>query len=85
MYTDVEAPKVSVLEGGKVRFEIVRDTLRDLVVWNPWSEKVKGMADFGPKEAYENMVCVEAGSVNEWLTLEGGDTWEGGARIKAVL
>ena len=85
VYTNVEEPKVSVLESGETRFEIVRDTLRDVVVWNPWIEKAKGMADFGPKEAYKNMICVEAGSVNQWLTLEGGETWEGGVRMKAVL
>lgn len=34
------------------------------VVWNPWSEKAKGMSDFGDAE-YQGMVCVEAGNVGD--------------------
>lgn len=56
-----------------------------MVVWNPWVEKAKGMADFTPDEAYKNMVCVEAGSVSGWQTLEPGDMWEGGQTIRCRL
>ncbi|KAJ5280837.1 hypothetical protein N7478_006209 [Penicillium angulare] len=66
-------------------FSITRDALTDVVVWNPWIEKAKGMADFGPDEAYKNMICVEAGSVSGWQTLEAGDSWEGGQSIKSRL
>lgn len=55
------------------------------MVWNPWIEKAKGMADFGPDEAYKNMICVEAGSVSGWQTIEAGDSWEGGQTIKSRL
>lgn len=84
VYTNVDSPVVSVVEKGKPRFEITRDALGDFVVWNPWLEKAKGMGDFEPKEGYKQMVCVEAGSVGSWLTLEGGDTWEGGQSIKTL-
>ncbi len=40
------------------------------------------MADFGPADGYKRMLCVEIGSVSGWNTLEAGDTWEGGQRIK---
>lgn len=63
----------------------MRDGLDDVVVWNPWTEKAKSMADFGPADGWKNMVCVEAGSVSQWSKLEGGDTWEGGQRIRALL
>ncbi|KAI9856831.1 MAG: hypothetical protein M1824_005204 [Vezdaea acicularis] len=46
---------VAVLEGGKEKFSIERDNLEDVVVWNPWSEKAKGMADFAPADGYKNM------------------------------
>ncbi|KAJ6176648.1 hypothetical protein N7485_003562 [Penicillium canescens] len=66
-------------------FSITREALNDVVVWNPWIEKAKGMADFGPDEAYKNMICVEAGSVSGWQTLEAGEAWEGAQSIKARL
>ncbi|CAG7924185.1 unnamed protein product [Penicillium olsonii] len=66
-------------------FSITREALGDVVVWNPWIEKAKGMADFGPDEAYKNMICVEAGSVSNWQTLEAGEAWEGGQSIKSRL
>ena len=66
----------------KALFSITREALTDVVVWNPWVDKAKGMADFSPDSAYKNMVCVEAGAVSGWQTLEGGDSWEGGQSIK---
>lgn len=83
VYTKAGKP-ITILEKDKPRFEVKRDALGDVVIWNPWEEKVKGMADFAPADGYKSMVCVEAGSVGQWLTLEGGDTWEGGQRIKAL-
>lgn len=85
VYTTDPSQLITVLENGKPRFEFTRDMLPDVVVWNPWEAKAKTMADFGPEGAYHHMVCVEAGSVSAWNTLEAGDTWEGGQRIKAIL
>lgn len=76
---------VSLALDGKPLFSITREALTDVVVWNPWIEKAKGMADFGPDDAYKNMICVEAGSVAAWQTLEAGDSWEGGQSIKSRL
>ena len=83
VYTQA-SKNITVAEGNKTRYEITRDGLADVVVWNPWTEKAKGMADFGPADGYKSMVCVEAGSVGQWNVLEGGDNWEGGQRIKAL-
>ncbi|KAK2761311.1 hypothetical protein FQN54_001833 [Arachnomyces sp. PD_36] len=66
-------------------FSITREALTDLVVWNPWIEKAKGMADFGPDEGYKNMICVEAGSVSGWQSIEPSDAWECGQTIHAKL
>ncbi|KAB8239623.1 D-hexose-6-phosphate mutarotase [Aspergillus alliaceus] len=76
---------VSSASDDKPIFSITREGLNDVVVWNPWIEKAKGMADFGPDEAYKNMICVEAGSVSGWQTLEAGDFWEGGQTIRPRL
>lgn len=73
---------VSSADGNKPLFSVTREALGDVVVWNPWIEKAKGMADLGPDEAYQKMICVEAGSVAGWQTLEAGDSWEGGQLIR---
>jgi glucose-6-phosphate 1-epimerase len=44
----------------------------DVVVWNPWIEKSKKMADFGDDE-YKKMICVEPGNVSRKDTLRGGE------------
>lgn len=75
------AGEVSIKEGGKTSFTVVRDNLADVVVWNPWIEKAQGMGDYAPKDGYKNMVCVEAGSVRGWQTLEKGDAFEGSQTI----
>eukprot|EP00924_Labyrinthula_sp_SR-Ha-C_P015697 snap_masked-scaffold_4-processed-gene-7.43-mRNA-1 protein AED:0.18 eAED:0.19 QI:0/-1/0/1/-1/1/1/0/302 len=41
----------------------------DVVVWNPYAEKAKGMGDFGDEE-YHNMICVEPGYVKKNVILE---------------
>ncbi|KAI9042598.1 D-hexose-6-phosphate mutarotase [Aspergillus affinis] len=76
---------VSSASDNKPLYSITREGLSDVVVWNPWIEKAKGIADFGPDEAYKNMICVEAGSVAGWQTLEAGDSWVGGQTIRPRL
>jgi glucose-6-phosphate 1-epimerase len=61
---------------------ITRKGLSDITLWNPWSEKAKGMSDFGDEE-YKQMVCVEPGSVTGWQTLDAEDTWEGTQAIRS--
>lgn len=85
VYASDASHLITVLENGKPRLEITRDMLPDVVVWNPWEAKAKSMPDFGPEGAWNGMVCVEAGSVRGWNTLEAGETWEGGQRMKALL
>jgi glucose-6-phosphate 1-epimerase len=41
------------------------------------------MADFSPKDGWKQMICVEPGSVSNWVKLEAGDAWEGGQIIEA--
>lgn len=85
VYTSIPQDTTSILEGGKPSLDVTRDNLVDTVVWNPWIQKSAGMADFGPKEGYKNMVCVEVGAVDGFQTLEAGDSWEGGMIVKAHL
>jgi glucose-6-phosphate 1-epimerase len=82
VYTPAGGPTapVTVSEGGKKKFTIIRDNLNEVVVWNPWTD-AKIMGDFGPADGYKNMICVEAGTVKGWQKLEAGETWEGGQVI----
>lgn len=66
----------------KPRLSIVRQGLNTVTVWNPWSDKAKGMADFADDE-YTRMVCVEPGAVKEFQVLDAGETWEGSQIIRA--
>lgn len=40
----------------------------DVVFWNPWIEKAKGLADLDD-DAYLYFVCVEPGAVAKWVTV----------------
>ncbi|ORX53981.1 galactose mutarotase-like protein [Hesseltinella vesiculosa] len=62
---------------------IHKEGMKDTVVWNPWIEKAKGMGDFGDEE-YHNMICVEVGSVAQWVQLKSGQTWQGGQTLAVV-
>ncbi len=43
------------------------------VIWNPWADKARAMADFGDDE-YKEMLCVESGNVGEnKITLPPGN------------
>lgn len=83
IYTTSSGQPVSVLENDKTVYHVQRENLRDVVVWNPWEAKAKSMADLGPQDAYHRFICIEAGHVTDWIQLEGGDSWEGGQRIKS--
>ena len=45
--------------GGKI-IDIQKSNFPDAVVWNPWVEKAKGMADFGDDEykVFRDGACV---------------------------
>ncbi|KAI2619022.1 galactose mutarotase-like protein [Hypomontagnella submonticulosa] len=83
VYTPAKGPSspVVVSEEGEAVFSIVRDNLKDVVVWNPWTDKAAGMGDFEPKDGFKNMICVEAGSVKGWITLDPSDVFEGAQTI----
>jgi glucose-6-phosphate 1-epimerase len=86
VYTPATVDTVlTVSANGAPAFEVVRENFENVVVWNPWEEKAKGIKDFAPKDGWKEMLCVEAGQVAGWTKLEGGDAWEGGVTIRALL
>jgi glucose-6-phosphate 1-epimerase len=51
-----------------------KESFPETVVWNPWIERARAMADFGDDE-YRSMLCVEAASVGaNAFTVEPGAT-----------
>ena len=83
IYTSVPGT-LTIAQSDKPKFEVRREGLEDVVVWNPWDAKSKSMSDFGPEDGWKRMVCVEAGSVKDWNRLEGGEVWEGRVSAKAL-
>ncbi|KAI0391310.1 galactose mutarotase-like protein [Xylariaceae sp. FL0594] len=83
VYTPSASPTTPVVvkEGDSVAFTLVRDNLKDVVVWNPWTEKAAGMGDFEPKDGFKKMICIEAGAVRDWTNLEPGDVLNGAQTI----
>ncbi|KAI0007191.1 galactose mutarotase-like protein [Xylariaceae sp. FL0662B] len=83
VYTPAKGPSepVVVSEEGEPVYSVVRDNFKDVVVWNPWTEKAVGMGDFEPKDGFKNMICIEAGSVKGWTTIDAGDAFEGSQTI----
>lgn len=76
IYKNVHPNKVlQIVKFGKVQQNIKRNNLPDTVVWNPWIEKSASMADFEPKKGYLNMLCIEAGKVTEYVTLNPSEKW----------
>ncbi|KAI8095527.1 P-loop containing nucleoside triphosphate hydrolase protein [Thamnidium elegans] len=75
--------KILLEVGDGSSIQIEKNNLKDTVVWNPWVEKAQAMGDFGNEE-YKNMICVEAGSVADWVVLAGGQTWTAGQTLTVV-
>jgi glucose-6-phosphate 1-epimerase len=56
--------------------DIRKQNMADVVVWNPWIEKSKRMADYGDDE-YLEMVCVETGVIENPVELAPGKDYQG--------
>lgn len=64
-------PNEHLIETSTYKFKLIKKNLPDTVIWNPWEEKAKAMADFGDEE-YHNMFCVEAGHVSQPCVVKPG-------------
>lgn len=71
--------------GLKRRITIEKEGSRSTVVWNPWIDKAKALADFGDDE-WKEMVCIEPGNIGEdALLLAPGQSHTTGMRVRATL
>lgn len=73
VYFDTSATTEILDPGLKRTIRVEKSGSSSTVVWNPWIDKSKRMADFGDDE-YLQMVCVESGNVssNEIILPPGG-------------
>lgn len=62
---------------------IHKNGFNDVVVWNPWIDRAKALADFADDE-YKQMICVEVGNVQNPIVLAPGDEWKGSQVLTAI-
>ncbi|KNA13681.1 hypothetical protein SOVF_114440 [Spinacia oleracea] len=62
--------------GTKRTFQIRKQGLPDVAVWNPWDKKAKALADLGDDE-YKNMLCVDGAAIEKPINLKPGEEWNG--------
>ncbi len=55
---------------------------KDVVIWNPWIEGTVALTDLEP-QAYREMLCVEAAIIEDPVTLQPAQTWQGSQRLIA--
>jgi len=55
---------------------VKKEGFHDCIIWNPWSQKAKAMADLG-EDDWKHFVCVEAGVVAASVHLNPGASWKG--------
>jgi D-hexose-6-phosphate mutarotase len=63
IYLDTQAACVIEDPGRRRRITVRKSGSDATVVWNPWVDKARAMADFGDEE-WRNMLCVETCNVN---------------------
>lgn len=81
-YMGVSRPVFLKTHAGRIKIE-GSPTLTDAVVWNPWVEKAKAMADFADDE-YQSMVCIELGHVSHNVTLPPLQSWHARQTLSVV-
>jgi D-hexose-6-phosphate mutarotase len=85
IYLDTTSTCILEDRGWQRRIVIAKSGSRSTVVWNPWQDKARAMADFGDEE-YREMVCIEtANAAEDNVTLAPGQNHSLEANIKSEL
>lgn len=67
------------LKGGRA-LVLTKENIKDTVVWNPWVEKAKAMADVGDED-YKNFICVEAVQKSSSVTVQPGKNFKASHKL----
>eukprot|EP00672_Neobodo_designis_P021396 CAMPEP_0174847440 /NCGR_PEP_ID=MMETSP1114-20130205/12917_1 /TAXON_ID=312471 /ORGANISM="Neobodo designis, Strain CCAP 1951/1" /LENGTH=302 /DNA_ID=CAMNT_0016081719 /DNA_START=52 /DNA_END=960 /DNA_ORIENTATION=+ len=77
IYHGSNGAPIRVVDGATGAVTTVTATgLDDTVLWNPWIEKAKALADL-PDDGYKHFVCVESAAVKNKVTVAPGASWTG--------
>eukprot|EP01100_Stratorugosa_tubuloviscum_P001917 TRINITY_DN1439_c3_g1_i1.p1 TRINITY_DN1439_c3_g1~~TRINITY_DN1439_c3_g1_i1.p1 ORF type:complete len:289 (-),score=117.34 TRINITY_DN1439_c3_g1_i1:50-916(-) len=80
----INAPNQIQIQDTNQNVILEKENLTDVVVWNPWADKAKAMKDFDDNE-YNQMICVETGTITNPINLQPNQTWIGKQKIYARL
>ena len=82
IFFEVGAPVTLVANDATVTMQQVG--FADVVVWNPWIEVSKSIADL-EDDSYKNFVCIESAAIEKPLTLAAGEQWSGHQQLMACV
>ena len=80
IFFQVREPVVLTVENHSITSQQVG--FADVVVWNPWSDGSKSIADL-EDEAYQHFVCIESAAIEKPVTLVAGHQWSGRQQLTA--
>lgn len=81
IYTD--APRSVDLVDGESTLRISASGFPDVVLWNPWADLARDIADMRDDD-YTRFLCVEAAAAVTPIILRPGETWEGSQRLELM-
>jgi glucose-6-phosphate 1-epimerase len=73
-------PTLALHEPGRP-LQISQRGFADTVVWNPGPVRSAAISDLGP-QGYLHMLCIEAASIVQPVTLAAGEDWTGTQRLQ---
>jgi len=84
IYLDTEATAVIHDPVLKRRIEVAKSGSYSTIVWNPWVDRARALADFGDDE-WPEMLCIETANVRERaVTLEPGSHHKMTATVRVI-
>lgn len=70
--------------GSKRTFQIRKQGLPDVAVWNPWEKKAKALQDLGDDE-YKKMLCVDGAAIEKPITLKPDEEWSAQLELSVLF
>ena len=81
IYYAVKNPVTVTDAGHGTSYVIAGENLADVVLWNPWVERAKKIADL-PDDGFNYYVCVENAAVGNDVIVPPSGTWSGSQHVQ---